>query len=116
MEKVIGILADVNIDTKTTHEGISVASQTAVALKREFGTLLDKIDMTLGKLNVIEQQAKDIKTNVAETQNPTKEIQQHSSRTRTEIIEIVQEQISLSSQTSNSTENNQYGKGQRRQR
>ena len=71
-EKISELLADVKINTSTMHDGVFVATQTAAALKNEFGALLDKVNMKLGKLNVIEQRTKDIKLDVTATQTTNK--------------------------------------------
>ena len=60
------LISDLKVDNNTTMDGISAAKQTTAALKSWFNSLLDRINMTAGKLNVIEQQAKDIKIDVTQ--------------------------------------------------
>ena len=52
----------------TTKDGASNADQTITALKREFIDLLDQINMMSGKLDVIKQQAKEIKMETIKVQ------------------------------------------------
>ena len=68
----MAIVSDIKVDTNNTQERISIAQETTSALKDELKSLLDKINMTSGKLNVIEQRSNDIKVEVAATQPPTK--------------------------------------------
>ena len=72
-EKSNNNVADIKVDIKYTNEKISVAQETTVALKNGFKSLLDQINMTLGKLNAIDERANSIKTKVIETQSLIKQ-------------------------------------------
>ena len=75
-EKSMDAVADLKVENNTTVEAIAASSQTAAALKKEYTSLLDKINMTSGKLNVLETRMNNLKDDVYE--NSTK--QQHQQR------------------------------------
>ena len=54
-------IAELKVENNTTDEGINSSMEASTALKNEFSSLIDRLNMTSGKLNVIEERAERVK-------------------------------------------------------
>ena len=107
--KICDTIAEQKADLATTTEGTTNVSQTVTALKRKFDDLLGRINMTSGKLNVIEQWAKDLnlKTTTAQQNIPKQETKFLSVKEVQNLID----QYLTSKNTTRLTRNNDHGGG-----
>ena len=60
-------LAEIKLDNSNSEDAIKASTEATSALNKEFIVLLDKINMTSGKLNVMEERALRLKEEVVDT-------------------------------------------------